>query len=73
MTLSGDGEFCIKKSGLVADVCFCAPVSSEVNAVIEDFKDSATLLRVNSKSKLPISPGVNRCEFTVTWTSPANN
>jgi hypothetical protein len=45
-----------QKIRLRADVCFCAPVSSEDNAVIENFKDSTTLLRVNSKSKLSISP-----------------
>jgi hypothetical protein len=66
MTLSEHGEFCIKRSGSEADVCFCAPVSSEDNVVIENFKDSVTLLQVNSKSKLSISLWVNRCEFTVT-------
>jgi hypothetical protein len=54
---------------LGADVCFCASVSSEDHVVIENFKDSVTLLRVNSKSKMSISPWVNRCEFTVTQLS----
>jgi hypothetical protein len=62
-----------QKIRLRAHVCFSAPVSSEDKVVSENSKDSATLLRVNSKSKLSISPGVNRCEFTATsWTSPAN-
>jgi hypothetical protein len=45
---------------LRAGVCFRAPGFSEDDVFIENFKDSVTLLRVNSKSKLSISPWVNR-------------
>jgi hypothetical protein len=46
---------------------FYAPLSSEDNAVIENFKDSAThYFEVNSKSKLSISPWATRCEPTAT-------
>jgi hypothetical protein len=58
-------NFTSKDPALRAGVCFCAPVSSEDDVVIENFKNSATLLRVNSKSKLSISPWANRCEFAV--------
>jgi hypothetical protein len=47
---------------------FYAPISSEDNLIIENFKDSVTNNDSNTDatSKLSISPGVNRCESTVT-------
>jgi hypothetical protein len=44
MALSEHSEFCIKRCKISSDVCFMlyAPVSSEDNVVIENFKDSVT-------------------------------
>jgi hypothetical protein len=69
MTSSGHD---IKRSGLEPAFAFVRLFPAKITHVfIENFKDSATLLRVNSKSKLTTPPWVNRCEFTVTWLSHA--
>jgi hypothetical protein len=41
-----------QKIRLRADVCFSAPVSSKDNAVIENFKDSATNNHSNTNIKI---------------------
>ena len=45
MTYSEHGECCIRRCKSSSDVCFMRLFSSEDDIVIENFKDSVTLLR----------------------------